>query len=704
MNGRPKASFEFGEYRLIPAERLLLRGGSPMQVPSKAFDILVVLVENAGELVDNKTMLELVWPDSFVEESNIQVQISLLRKTLNANGGLIETVPKVGYRFTGIVTVDEMPMNGNGSETSNPPVIAKILTRSRARFLIIGILIVAFIGVALLFALGRLNRSVGFTGDWRMTKLTDSGSSFGGVISPDGKYAAYQSIVNGKYSLWLMDIDAKTAIPIGPERDKQLQSISFTPADEAIYYGASEGEGRTAIFRVSRLGGEPRKVISDADGPFTFSPDGRKFAFVRKNPEPASMSLITASLDGNEQQVLATRTGSASFAISKRPSWSPNGSKIAVIGTNEGEKFQRVLSVAAANGQTDTITVDDWKVLQDVAWEGNSDHIIITAQDDIHFGPNQIWRTSVSGAGRAEKVTRELDSYVGLSMASDAKSLISTVSVTFNNLWLVPLDGTSPGQQILSNKGGGRVDTSWMPDDHIVYTSNVTGFPNIFMMRSDGTDPVQLTSDSFWKRSPVVSPDGKQILYVSSLNEPERIWLMRSDGSDQHQLNFEQVYRYPQFSPDGKSIIFTTWKGEASYMWRISTGGGEHLLLRGPDKFTPNLSPDMSMIAYCDMNRQTGGGTIKVITMSDDKELSSIEVKENLNPESVRWSPDSKDILYRGSDGNIWFQRIGSGEPRKMTNLTSDFPLYCGWTPDMKRLLCIREVRVRNVVMFSGRE
>src|SRR4051794_1068727 len=105
MVRRTKTFFEFDEFRLFPDDRLLIREGQPVKVSAKAFDILVLLVENAGDLVTKDDLMQAVWPDSFVEESNIQVQVSVLRKALNVSGReVFETVPRKGYRFTAPVT------------------------------------------------------------------------------------------------------------------------------------------------------------------------------------------------------------------------------------------------------------------------------------------------------------------------------------------------------------------------------------------------------------------------------------------------------------------------------------------------------------------------------------------------------------------------------------------------------------------------
>jgi TolB-like protein/DNA-binding winged helix-turn-helix (wHTH) protein len=97
-----KAIFEFGPFRLNPAERLLLRDQTQVRLPPKAFDALVVLVENRGHLLEKDELLRKVWPDTFVEESNLAQHISVLRKALqDGEDGprYIETVPRRGYRF-----------------------------------------------------------------------------------------------------------------------------------------------------------------------------------------------------------------------------------------------------------------------------------------------------------------------------------------------------------------------------------------------------------------------------------------------------------------------------------------------------------------------------------------------------------------------------------------------------------------------------
>ncbi len=100
-NGPVRHSYSFGPFVLDPSERLLARAGQPVPITPKAFDMLVLLVERRGHLLQKKEIIQAIWPDSFVEEGNLCVTVSLLRKTLGGNHEhkYIETVSKRGYRF-----------------------------------------------------------------------------------------------------------------------------------------------------------------------------------------------------------------------------------------------------------------------------------------------------------------------------------------------------------------------------------------------------------------------------------------------------------------------------------------------------------------------------------------------------------------------------------------------------------------------------
>jgi DNA-binding winged helix-turn-helix (wHTH) protein/TolB-like protein/Tfp pilus assembly protein PilF len=168
MSDLPKKVFEFGPFRLDGAERVLLRDGQPVPLTLKAFAVLMLLVEKNGHLVEKDELMNRVWAGSFVEEGNLKVTVSMLRKALEddqAENRFIETVPRRGYRFvasvrelsteTSEVIVRERTtatITVEGDEKSGQPALRKALVakeRSRRRLWQVGIASAALVGLAI---------------------------------------------------------------------------------------------------------------------------------------------------------------------------------------------------------------------------------------------------------------------------------------------------------------------------------------------------------------------------------------------------------------------------------------------------------------------------------------------------------------------------------------------------------------------------
>lgn len=151
---RDLTSYKFGPFEITPSERRLSRGGEPLPITAKAFDTLLFLIQRNGHLVEKSTIMESVWPDSFVEEGNLSVTIHMLRKILGddvADHKYIETVPKRGYRFIGVVRemrtpLETPPASSLPAVRSTPSLRLSMLTNAIFTPLRIGILTVLAIG------------------------------------------------------------------------------------------------------------------------------------------------------------------------------------------------------------------------------------------------------------------------------------------------------------------------------------------------------------------------------------------------------------------------------------------------------------------------------------------------------------------------------------------------------------------------------
>src|SRR5262245_14322505 len=112
MSLMEKEMYYFGPFSLDPSERVLSHDGTPLTLTPKVFDTLLCLIHNRGRVLTKDELLKEIWPDAFVEEVNLAVNISTLRKALGEgpkDGRYIVTVPGRGYRFVAVVheVVDE---------------------------------------------------------------------------------------------------------------------------------------------------------------------------------------------------------------------------------------------------------------------------------------------------------------------------------------------------------------------------------------------------------------------------------------------------------------------------------------------------------------------------------------------------------------------------------------------------------------------
>jgi DNA-binding winged helix-turn-helix (wHTH) protein/TolB-like protein/Tfp pilus assembly protein PilF len=102
MERQPKRIYEFGPFHLDKSERLLLCNGENLQLTPKAFETLLVLVENSGHVLEKDELMKRIWPDTFVEEATLAQNIFKLRRILGESTDgqqYIETIPRRGYRF-----------------------------------------------------------------------------------------------------------------------------------------------------------------------------------------------------------------------------------------------------------------------------------------------------------------------------------------------------------------------------------------------------------------------------------------------------------------------------------------------------------------------------------------------------------------------------------------------------------------------------
>ena len=118
-------AFSFGPFRVIPYARLLERGGSPLPLGSRAFDLLCLLISRPGEVVSNDELMARAWPNVTVEPSNLRLQINLLRRALgDRQRGVryVVNVPRQGYCFVACVSRDAWSLKDSWGDSAKSRV------------------------------------------------------------------------------------------------------------------------------------------------------------------------------------------------------------------------------------------------------------------------------------------------------------------------------------------------------------------------------------------------------------------------------------------------------------------------------------------------------------------------------------------------------------------------------------------------------
>jgi predicted Ser/Thr protein kinase len=137
----------------------------------------------------------------------------------------------------------------------------------------------------------------------RFTRLTTSGNASLAALSPDGRYVVHVKSEDGSSSLWIRQTATASETQIAPPSSSRYDGVTFSPDGNFVYYViyGPTGAGVGSLFKIPALGGMPTKLVEDIDGGITFSPDGKRFAFVRGAPATGTAALIIANADGTQE-------------------------------------------------------------------------------------------------------------------------------------------------------------------------------------------------------------------------------------------------------------------------------------------------------------------------------------------------------------------------------------------------------------------
>lgn len=651
--------YQFGDFEFNTAEWVLRQKGEILPLAPKALQALELLLRNGGSVVSRRDMVESLWPDAFVEESNLTVTISMLRRALGdseTGTKFIETVPKRGYRFVPLVKTIRNGRLGGDSFSS-----------------------------------------------MRIVRLTHAGRVLDVAISADARLLAYVPIDAGNHSLWIWNLSSGEKWEVLPPDPALCWGMKFANDGESLFYTTTQPNSTISVLHcISVHGGGPqrvRQVVVNIDSPIALSPDGGRIAFVRSFPGQHRDVLVVANVDGGDEMELASRQHPHKFSFSS-PSWSPDG-KLIVLGASRNNKLEfTLLAVPLSGGAPVELCPWDWKDLRAVGWNSDGSNVYFSATE-LNSNSLQIWRLPYPDC-EALRITNDTNSYEELSLALRPPTLVTMQTDALANIWIVPAGGVP--RRITSGRTEGFDGLAVTASGRVFYASTENQQPDLWSMNSDGSDSRQLTRDGCL--FPSVSRDGRFVAYVSAAGGIHHIWRMDGDGSNKKQLTYGDGESYPSISSDGRWIVYTPQGQARNTLWRISIDGGQPIqLTRDSLAIKAVVSPDGKRIACTYRKDEADKWKIAVLAADGGEPLVVFGLPYPYN-QVIRWSPDGEALDYLDRCNgvfNVWRQNLDGSTPVQLTNFTEDAIFSFDWD-DAGQLIAARGAKIRDIVLIRNFE
>jgi eukaryotic-like serine/threonine-protein kinase len=703
-------SFEFDEFLLDGKEKVLLRDGKPLPITPKAFQLLEILVENHGHLVERNELLNKVWADSFVEEGNLTFTIQLLRKVLGddkRNPRFIETVPKRGYRFVAKVKeVFRQPDTQDKIETDNSQkqvIVTKSWTNRQRLFVaaVAVFLLTAAISIGSWYFRSKdlANNAPILSTPFDLEKLSTTGKVLRAVVSPDGKNLLY---VNGafteKQSVWLRQLASGNNTEIIPPSDHTYYGLEVSPDSNFLYFNrSSKTNPQQDIYRVPISGGIPQKILENTEGWMSLSPDSQQISFVRclRREEENCTLLIADAASGKNEKRLVSRP--RPFRIGDNQ-FSPNGKTIAfAVGQSQnGANEFGLLEVSLENGAERELTKEKFFNIKGLAWLPENSGLLITASR-IPTKQFRIWEVSTA-TGSVQPLTKDAENYAELSLDKAATTLVSTQTMQNYQLSVLNRENLS-NPRILAD--GSRVTFS--PDGKIFFASLMSGNDEIWSINSDGSNQRQLTNDPADDSAPIFSGNSKTIFFASNRTGNAQTWRMDADGSNQIQITDKEPGTPLFVSPDGEWLYYH--RSLKKTLWKIPTKGGQEQLVLNRFAHHFAFSPDGGKVAF--LEDRDGDKFIEIVSSVDGQTVKSLKItdyKPVIN--EINWMPDGQEIAYvaAGDKQNFVLHRqsIDGGASEKIADLGNEQINSFAISPDGKNFAVVKGGWRHDAVLLKG--
>jgi eukaryotic-like serine/threonine-protein kinase len=559
-----------------------------------------------------------------------------------------------------------------------------------------------------------------------MRRLARIENLAGAALSPDGKFLAYVARKEGKFELSIRQVGTGSDIEVVPPQNAVVSGLEFSPDGDYLYYLSREQDASiyNTLFRVPSLGGTPRKLLFDVDSSVAFSPDGKRIAFLRGQPDdqiPKS-ALMIADADGANPRQIASKSFPAFFGYPTGPTWSPDGRRIAAPVWRSGSPATVVISeFAVADGGETTLGTKTWSQIYAMAWLPDRSGLVVIGGDRVE-PVSPLWLVAYP-RGDVRRITNDLNAYVGLNVSADGKSLATVQVTSAGDVWAAPAADPSAANQITSGEGPAFVPyvvplyfassstLAATPSGSIVFETKRAGPSQLWTMAPDGSERRRLSPEGMEASAPrVARATGRVAFDGRGPDLHSRVFRMEADGSNVAAVTGDSDEGVAAVSPDGEWLLYR--KAADPSVWKVPLAGGpsKRIEIDRAATFNPCYSPRGKTLWVGDLVQGAGRMEIEFVEMSSadvptGRRLACPAVCEIFLPWKLSPSGEAFECLGE-LDGvyNLWSTPLAGGEPRPVTRFKSGHVLDFDWSPDGKRLFLWRGDATTDVVLITNFE
>jgi serine/threonine protein kinase len=541
-------------------------------------------------------------------------------------------------------------------------------------------------------------------------RLSSTGDVQSARISKEGRYFAYISEKNGRFSLWVRQTAVANAVQIVPPQPYPLKGLTFTPDGNYLDYTLFEEVKTAHIYQIPVLGGPPRLLTNNAFSGVTLSPDGRRMAFCRLGTAGTEAYLIIANADGSEERTALTHKISfASWSgVFQNLQWSPDGNNIvtSAVGNENGSTKTYVWLIDPVHGTEKRMPGPGWRNIFDLDWLPDGSGLVAVAQPKSG-APVQLWFITYP-VGVARQVSHDLYDYLSASLSGDGHAMVAVQQNTQAGLWMGNAAETSTLKQITSGRMDGIDGIAWAPQNRIVYSANHLDTWHLFLVDIDGAHERQLTFDTQYHGVPTICDEGRSVVYEADAGGPRHLWRLDLQGGASSQLTNGFGESLPACAGKGHEVFFLgLLEGSATRAFKVATSGGEPVQISSLHVATgPVPSPDQRHIKFSAFSKDGTAG-IHIVSMQTGTEEWVFKIPASLDPNGdlSTWGPDSRSLVFsdiRNGTPNLWrFPLFREARPEQLTHFDSGVIFTQRFSPDGKFLAISKGSISSDAVLFT---